>query len=297
MKLFSALFVSLLFAASTYAQENYTITGQVTGVPDSSIILLYREDGNILTVVATDTVTNGAFSFTGSADNTAPFMIVGNGAGFPTMWLDIWVAPGAAIKITGHNKLVKTWQVESPLQEQQEVTRYTLATAAYLDEQQELSIMRKQLFEELFTGQASPERQKQVKAAVDSIDGKNNAIATLAENKEMGIMQQTAVSTVWLKQLKNIAADAKYGNKADIRDQAISLYKRLNKQQRASVTGQEIYALLYPPVVVKKENRWQTRTLETCRVSRTTWQNTKANTCCWISGATVVAPALWPCQS
>ncbi|KAA2238965.1 AhpC/TSA family protein [Chitinophaga agrisoli] len=252
MKLISSLFVSLLFATGAYAQGKYTITGQLTGIPDSTIISLLRNDGNVLTTVSSDTIKNGAFSFTGSTDETALFMIMGNSEEFPSVWLDVWVAPGAVIKISGHNKLVKTWQVESPVKEQQEVTHYTAATAAYLDQWQQLTIVRKQLFREILKDNISPERKKQLKAAIDSVDAKSSAVSTQIETREIAIMQQTAVSTIWLKKLKNVAIDAKYGDKPALREQAIILYKRLNKQQRASVTGQEVYVLLYPPVVVKK---------------------------------------------
>lgn len=139
--------IILLFQTVTLkAQKEYVIEGYIKGIEDNTEISLLRNDGNILSHIAKDTIIAGKFRFSGKTEGPTSLAIVSRTPGFPSQWLDIYVAPSARIKITGSNKLLKTWTVESAIKDQIELSCYTKATRNELDKLQELSISRSVLF-------------------------------------------------------------------------------------------------------------------------------------------------------
>ena len=102
----------------------------MANLPDSIVIGLYEEDGNILNCVLRDTLMNGQFSFRDTVSTTRKMLIMSDNRGFPGTWLEVWIAPGEYIEIKGQDKLVKTWEVVSDVPEQQEENRFTACAMA-----------------------------------------------------------------------------------------------------------------------------------------------------------------------
>ena len=50
--------ISLIFAISAQAQNEFTIKGKISGREDSTQIVLYRSDGQVMSQIAQDTVIN-----------------------------------------------------------------------------------------------------------------------------------------------------------------------------------------------------------------------------------------------
>lgn len=229
-------------------QKNYSIEGYITGIKDSTLISLARSDGNVITTIASDTVIGEKFRFSGKIDNAEPFMILGRGTGFPSMWLDVWVAPNTTVKISGSDKFLKTWKVESPIKQQKELNLYMEATKAELNELQRLSVSRISYFEKL--QKASPEERKQIKKDIDSIDRLQDSLGALMHQKEITLLSNSPVSPIWMDKLNGLAMSVKYSHKS-LREPAIKLFKKLNTAQKESPEGREIAAYLYPARVVK----------------------------------------------
>ena len=88
--------ISLIFVISAQAQNEFTIKGKISGLKDSTQIVLYRSDGQVMSQIAQDTVINECFTFKGETVDNAPeaLMVSSHDNGFPNTWLDVWVAPG-----------------------------------------------------------------------------------------------------------------------------------------------------------------------------------------------------------
>ena len=57
--------ISLIFVISAQAQNEFTIKGKISGLEDSTRIVLYRSDGQVMSQIAQDTVINECFTFKG----------------------------------------------------------------------------------------------------------------------------------------------------------------------------------------------------------------------------------------
>lgn len=140
--------VSLIFAISAQAQNEFTIKGKISGLEDSTQIVLYRSDGQVMSQIAQDTVINECFTFKGETVDNAPeaLMVSSHDKGFPNTWLDVWVAPGKETTVTGNNKLIRTWNVSADIQEQQDLNRYADACREECNKEQEIYIQLMDLF-------------------------------------------------------------------------------------------------------------------------------------------------------
>ena len=78
---------------ASVAANEYLIQGELANLPDSIVIGLYEEDGNILNCVLRDTLMNGQFSFRDTVSTTRKMLIMSDNRGFPGTWLEVWIAP------------------------------------------------------------------------------------------------------------------------------------------------------------------------------------------------------------
>lgn len=68
---------------ASVAANEYLIQGELANLPDSIVIGLYEEDGNILNCVLRDTLMNGQFSFRDTVSTTRKMLIMSDNRGFP----------------------------------------------------------------------------------------------------------------------------------------------------------------------------------------------------------------------
>ena len=113
-----AVCASIMMRQERVPEGEFRIEGELTGVPDSTVLSLYRVDGNLLKPMQADTVIDGRFSFRDTI-TTDPrcLALMGRGEGFPPTWLDVWVGSGTVVHIKGEGKGLRTWFVESRLPE------------------------------------------------------------------------------------------------------------------------------------------------------------------------------------
>ena len=105
---------------ASVAANEYLIQGELANLPDSIVIGLYEEDGNILNCVLRDTLMNGQFSFRDTVSTTRKMLIMSDNRGFPGTWLEVWIAPGEYIEIKGQDKL----QYRPPESSNKQVARW-----------------------------------------------------------------------------------------------------------------------------------------------------------------------------
>lgn len=246
--------VSLIFAISAQAQNEFTIKGKISGLEDSTQIVLYRSDGQVMSQIAQDTVINECFTFKGETVGNAPeaLMVSSHDKGFPNTWLDVWVAPGKETTVTGNNKLIRTWNVSADIQEQQDLNRYADACQEECNKEQEIYIQLMDLFSKGRTGNPSEEEKNAIRNEMKELQEKTDSLRLISSQKEIEIMQQTPKGTVWMDKLLGQCKQSKYMENYPYKEDLIALYNKLSDNEKNSQAGKEITVCLYPPVTVKE---------------------------------------------
>lgn len=281
------LFISffLLSCLTSQAQHEYTIEGHVEGVKDGTLVSLFLLDGNVGSTVATDSIRNGNFFFKRNAGENGLdqlSLMCTRDADFPSMSLKIYATPNAKIKVTGTNTLIYTWKVDSPVKEQQEYNKFVNASRDLWDEYQRLSIEARKM-------RSAPEADRK------AIQAKEDSISVIISSRELKLMQELPISSVWMEKLHRLSLSAKYNPKFSYKEETLALYNRLNEEQKASNLGQEITVNLFPPTVVKEGDDLADTDLLTWTGIFIIWLISKGNISYSIFGVAVADLVLWLC--
>ena len=111
-----------LVAVTGLAQtKTATITGYSPALKDGTVA-----ESTIDNVrVASDTVQGGHFTLTIPVEGLTKSYLFLEGEGCPNHLMTIWLKPGVDVKVTGKDCLYPLWKVDSPLPEQQTLSRIT----------------------------------------------------------------------------------------------------------------------------------------------------------------------------
>ncbi|WP_294626936.1 TlpA disulfide reductase family protein [uncultured Bacteroides sp.] len=231
----------------------YWIEGELANSPDSDSIVigLYEDEGRTFKLLAQDTLVGGKYAFRDTVSATKKRLIMSDNRGFPGTWLEVWVAPGEYIEISGEDKLVKTWKVVSDIPEQVEENRFT---ACALPQQKELMRLmaaeydwQRLMFID-HAGDAAFERKGWAK--IDSIRKLSTPLRQEIWKKELDYMQEAPVSEVWMDKLLTYASMMQYKSVMPYAEEVKSLYARMPDAAKETDAGREITAYVYPPVAV-----------------------------------------------
>ena len=229
------------------------ITGQLEGVEDGTVIVLQKIEGLQFVDLQEDTVVNGGFriSYLDTFNHSIPLIVKAKGEGFPPVWLDIWTAPGANIKITGRDKLIATWEVCSAVPEQIELNKYKDLTNEYRKKLQ-ITTREVDLYWKEFDN--FPEKRDSLKPIIDSINVIAHSLFGLIAKTEIDIMYEKEIYyPAWIVQLKWHVLSREWLNLPETYTNKLkSIYENLSDELKNSEQGQSIYVNLYPPTVVKE---------------------------------------------
>ncbi len=232
-------------------ENEYLIHGRLENVPDGTVIRLEKKESNMYFLVAEDTLKNGEFFFRDTVSVLKPLLVSGSEKGFPGAMLDVWVAPGEYIRITGKDKLIKTWHAESDLPEQQEENKYN---AAVMPEQkkmmeyeaEEYGLLRLMFNEhngdEAFITKNFPR--------VDSIRELERPLRLAIWKKELEYMKTAPVTDIWMEKLRFYASVLPHQSVMPYRTEVEELFARIPEAGKQTALGQEIAAYVYPASTV-----------------------------------------------
>ena len=236
---------------ASVAANEYLIQGELANLPDSIVIGLYEEDGNILSCVLRDTLMDGQFSFRDTVSATRKMLIMSDNRGFPGTWLEVWVAPGEYIEIKGQDKLLKTWEVVSDVPEQQEENRFTACAMAQQKELMQHMAAEYDWQRMMFIDHPGDrEFERQAWAKIDSIRKLSMPLQQEIWKKEMEYMEEASISQVWMDRLLLFASMMKYEAIMPYKEEVRSLYARMSEVDKQTDVGQEITTYVYPPTTV-----------------------------------------------
>ena len=228
--------------------NEYYIQGELTGVPDSTVIGLYELQGNIISCLAKDTLTDGKFSFRDTLSTTRKMLLISNNKGFPGTWLEVWTAPGEYIEVKGQDKLLKTWEVISDIPEQAEENRFTACAMTQQKELMQHMAAEYDLQRSMFTDhEGDREFEKEAWAKIDSIRKITAPLQKEIWKKELDYMKEAPISAVWMGKLQFYASLIGYETLMPYKEEVESLYARLSEADKQTDIGQEITAYIHPP--------------------------------------------------
>ena len=115
-----AIPVFALAAMAGHAQTA-TITGCSPALKDGTVAESIVDN----TRIANDTVKGGRFTLTIPVEGLTESSLFLEGEGCPNHLMTIWLRPNVDVKVTGMDCLYPLWKVESPLPEQQTLSRIT----------------------------------------------------------------------------------------------------------------------------------------------------------------------------
>lgn len=234
---------------SSVPQGEYLIQGKLKDLPDSLLIQLFEQEGKGLVCAHVDTAISGVFTFRDTVSTPRIVQIrLSRNKGFPRASLLVWVAPGKRIGITGENKLIATWQVESNIPEQQEENRY--AACVKMEEEILMNHMMAEgeLVRLMREHRGDEELLKEVKVKRDSIDKLIDAVSDIMAEKTIGYMKTAPVTSLWIDKLTHYAEFLKF-YKAFEEDLNV-LYDRMSDQQKQTEAGKLICSYLNPATTV-----------------------------------------------
>ncbi|MBR0116602.1 MAG: TlpA family protein disulfide reductase [Prevotella sp.] len=108
-------------AAGQTQTKTATITGYSPALKDSTVTECSVENVR----VASDTVIGGHFTLTVPVEGLTKSYLFLEGEGCPNHLMTIWLIPGVDVKVTGTDCLYPLWKVDSPVPEQQTLSRIT----------------------------------------------------------------------------------------------------------------------------------------------------------------------------
>ena len=250
MKAIKYLGLTLLLAgcASPQPKDYYEIVGEVKNVEDSTIINLFRRDGDVGRTIATDTIIGGKFYFKIKPDSLAKDELslgCHRSKKFPSMSAQLWASAGDYIKVTGENTLIYTWKIKGNAPEIAAWQAYLNDSRDLWDEYQRNSILRKEIFEQVST--LSKEERTTFKQKIDSIETIDNKLTTQISFNEIRRMKKTEVDAIWMDKLRGLAMSVKYYKDYPYKEDVIALYNSLTEEQKQTELAQEAYVMLFPP--------------------------------------------------
>jgi len=246
--------LSILFSLSIYAQKekDFTVSGQLSNVEDGTVVMLMQQMGNLGMSVVNDTIRNGRFTLkwhVEDATKTENFSVSVRGEGFPSMSLSLWARAGSNIKITGNDKWIYTWDVESDVPEQIENARFVKAAEKDWIEYQRLAAQRNTLYKNIEN--KSEAEYKKIRVVADSLDQLSEPFKNNVDLKYIELLEQGPISSIGMEKLKGLAMSVKYAKNDDLRPQVEAIYNKLTDEQKNSRKGRGIQINLFPPEVVK----------------------------------------------
>ena len=258
MKTLKYLGLTLMLGAcaSPQPKDYYEIVGEVKNVEDSTIINLFRRDGDVGRTIATDTIIGGKFYFKIKPDSLMKDELslgCHRSKQFPSMSATLWASAGDYVKVTGENTLIYTWEVKGGAPENATWQAYLNDSRELFDEYQRNSVLQKELSTQ---ARSLPKEERgALKLKNDSLESINNKLMNQIGANEIQRMKKTEVDAIWMDKLRRLALSVKYTKDYPYKEEAIALYNSLTEEQKQHRLAQEAYTMLFPPqhVEVGKE--------------------------------------------
>ena len=252
----SFLAALLMVACTQKAPENGAlIQGRVTGLDPEDIITaeLFQHEGGVGIGIGTDTLRNGRFSFRlDSLSEAEHYMISlirprGSYVDVVNYGPEIYLEPGAFVRIKGEGKHFRSARIDSPVKDQKLRQQYLKKMSRgdwnALDD---IQAHRYLVVNEMYYGEGlTPEQKDSLRVVAQQDLGVSNEISERLLLQDMELLKTEEIGAFALDRLLTLALQVSMGKKEN-REAVLHLYDRLSDEQKNSSAGMEILNYLNP---------------------------------------------------
>lgn len=232
------------------AENEFWIEGTLENVADGEVIRLLREENGALKEVARDTLRNGCFSFRDTISSLGLYDLRGMGDNFAPTWADVWLAPGKKVTITGEDPYLRTWKVESDIQEQKDQNILSEAVRAEWKEKGRITVEQNQWYR--LKQEAPNDSIRQIASAkIDSLKVEEEKIEDIMTPKELAALREIPIGRVWFDEYTNYAQSLAYDPNSPHIDEIKALYDRLSETEKQTPEGEELSRYMNLPKAVR----------------------------------------------
>lgn len=229
-------------------EGEFVIYGKLQNMPDSLVIELSQLDSESMHVITSDTVVAGTFVLRDTITDSQArklFLSIKEPVLFDA-YLNVWVKSGACVHITGENRLVPLWRVQSNVPEQRYETAFSLLNL--LERKQQLIYMAE--VGELHSRSLEVYYDQTISEKEDSLFRLIRLYRDSMALRELHYMKEAPVAPVWFDRYHTYASFLRWNKDFGHADLIRSLYDRMSESDRATEIGQIItdYVNLPPQV-------------------------------------------------
>lgn len=232
------------------AENEFWIEGTLENVEDGEELRLFREENGALKEVARDTLRNGRFSFRDTISSLGRYDLRGMGDNFAPTWADVWLAPGKKVTITGEDPYLRTWKVESDIQEQKDQNILSEAVRAEWKEKGRITVEQNQWYR-LKQEAPNDSIRQMASAKIDSLKVEEERIEYAMTPKELAALREIPIGRVWFDEYTNYAQSLAYDPNSPYIDEIKALYDRLSETEKQTPEGEELGRYMNLPKAVQ----------------------------------------------
>ena len=253
----SAVCAILLLGACTgkVPSNGALIQGQATGLDPKEMItaVLFQFEGGVGKGLLTDTLKNGHFTFQLDSLAEADHYMISlfrPRQGYVDVinyGPEIYLEPGAFVRIKGEGKHFRTARIDSPVKDQklrqQFLKKMSLEDWNALDD---ILAHRDRVVNELYYGEGlTPEQKDSLRVVAQQDLDVSHEIDDRLSQQELKILETEEIGIFALDRILSLALQVSMGKKEN-RETVMRLYERLSDEQKTSRAGMEALNYLNP---------------------------------------------------
>ena len=246
-----AAFILLAACNNDVPKAGAIIEGKVTGFPaeDTIVASLFHYEGVSGQEIMMDTLVDGCFCFrldslVGSNRYSISLTKGRPNGNFPSVLCldpDLYIEPGARVRISGDGNYLYSAKINSPVKEQKLRQRFIKKLSADdLRRIEELFVANYAVTDEIYYGGISSEAVlDSLRAVRRKIDELQDSVHYLLQEQKLRVMETEELGQFALEELSSLAYTVTHGRE-DLREQFNRVYDRLTEEQKQSPIGKDI---------------------------------------------------------
>ena len=253
--------VLLASCAEKAPQNGALIFGQASGLDSDDIItaVLYQEVSGIGKGIQTDTLKNGRFVFRLDSLAEADYYLISllrpreSSDDVINYGPEIYLEPGAVVRIKGEGKHFRTARIDSPVKDQRLRQRFLdKMSQEDWDALDDIKAHRQHVNNELYYGDGLSQEQKDSLRKVAQQDLEiSREISDRLSRQELKLLETEEIGAFALRRINGLGYKVSLGNN-EYREAVLRLYDRLTDDQKASRDGMEVLNFLEPVKTLNK---------------------------------------------
>jgi len=254
--IYSLLILGALMASCARPSSKVVIDGEVEGYDDLENVtaILFHFDGDYGKQFLSDTLRDGRYHFEidslpdgSNVFSVHLFSIQPQASQTLCYGPDLYLEPGAHVRIKGLGRYYYTAEITSPVKDQKLRQHFLQRMSQadwenYQDAYLDYDVLIHRYYEEGLTDL----QRDSLRAVLVPLRTRLDSIRGLFNRQELELMKSEPVGQFWMKKLSNIAKLVAYKMNPEYKSEAESLYAGLSPEMKQSPEGLEIESLLHP---------------------------------------------------